>query len=351
MKRFLVFAIIILGSLFLVLTLVFFFKEQPTFPEESSFELDEMKNKDITSPVTAILSPADKSWHRIGFFAEIRDSDLGSGLTDFAEGEQGCRYIIQDLSTKEAMGGFRPCKETKIFVPVGENQVCSSSFEAQSSSGKCRVSVRAVDKAGNESGWESKTFYIDLESPLIQSITSLLGVIQPEEKHILSARVSDNNKIVGCSLLLDGKQTEAELSLVPLPCKEKEICTISASYTFSIPGDHAAFFACRDNAGNIAAGEPFSFRVFVNKPPVINLCRITPVSGISDTNFRFIVEAQDPDSDPLSFNWEFGDGAQSTEITPVHQYSSSGIYMPKVTVQDVSGESVFCNTAWVVVQE
>jgi PKD repeat protein len=47
----------------------------------------------------------------------------------------------------------------------------------------------------------------------------------------------------------------------------------------------------------------------------------------------------DPDGDPITFNWDFGDGASGSGVTPVHTYSSTGLYIVTLTVQDSKGGS------------
>ena len=47
----------------------------------------------------------------------------------------------------------------------------------------------------------------------------------------------------------------------------------------------------------------------------------------------------DPDGDPLSFSWEFGDGTGAEGITVVHRYDAEGDYLLTLTVADSRGLS------------
>jgi glucose/arabinose dehydrogenase len=49
--------------------------------------------------------------------------------------------------------------------------------------------------------------------------------------------------------------------------------------------------------------------------------------------------SQDPDGDPLSFHWAFGDGTSSTEANPSHTYTDKGVYTARLTVS-ANGDDV-----------
>jgi type 1 glutamine amidotransferase len=47
----------------------------------------------------------------------------------------------------------------------------------------------------------------------------------------------------------------------------------------------------------------------------------------------------DPESDPLTYAWTFGDGGTSTGASPTHTYQANGSYAAKVTVTDTAGNA------------
>lgn len=312
--------------------------------------LPEIK-KDKIPPSTAVTFPGDKSWHNTDFVVKISDSDLGSGLVDFKPGKAGCRYIIEDLGTGAVSGGFRRCGSAEIAVPVGENKICSSSYSKENISfGKCKVSTKAFDRAGNDSGWKSKVFNIDLIKPKVKAI-ELPRDLELNQTYLLEAIVSDNNKLIGCHLFVNGINVKETIEIKPIPCENETECQISVNYFFDFENDYYLRFGCFDNARNFSYGEQILAKVLVNHRPEIAFCRVKPIQGNTETSFAFEVNASDSDNDTLFYYWDFGDGNSSDEQNPSHFYLSSGTYEPKVSVIDKKGGEIICSTAWVVVIE
>ncbi|MFI8604321.1 beta strand repeat-containing protein [Cellulophaga baltica] len=60
-------------------------------------------------------------------------------------------------------------------------------------------------------------------------------------------------------------------------------------------------------------------------------------TGISQYIFDFAGDSSsDPDSNPITYLWDFGDGGSSTEINPNHTYITTGVYNASLTVSDGS---------------
>jgi PKD repeat protein len=56
--------------------------------------------------------------------------------------------------------------------------------------------------------------------------------------------------------------------------------------------------------------------------------------------------SSDPDADPLTFDWDFGDGSpHGTGATPSHTYADNGLYTVTVTVSDGTGNSDVATTS------
>lgn len=75
-----------------------------------------------------------------------------------------------------------------------------------------------------------------------------------------------------------------------------------------------------------------------NEPPVA-VATATPAAGPPPLAVQFTGDpSSDPDGDPLSYSWDFGDGsAPHTSADPLHTYSSAGDYIAVLTVDDGFG--------------
>ena len=213
------------------------------------------------------------------------------------------------------------------------------------------VSVKAYDKAGNESGWRGFVFNIDIVPPEVGEIAVSGGknIFDLDKSYIIEATTSDNSRITGCWLYIDGRLQDKKIDIGPFPCKDKEICGVSTSISFDKEGEYNLKFGCGDAARNLGSGKEVKIKTVTNHSPEISFCKVTPIQGSPQTEFEFQAEASDPDGDGISYLWEFGDGQTSTENSPNHYYSQEGTYQPKVFVSDGFAGEKKCQTAWVVV--
>ena len=62
-----------------------------------------------------------------------------------------------------------------------------------------------------------------------------------------------------------------------------------------------------------------------------------PTNGLAPLTVTFTAVGHDPDGDPLTYAWTFGDGATSALQNPEHTYAAHGDYTATVTVSDGRG--------------
>jgi PKD repeat protein len=68
------------------------------------------------------------------------------------------------------------------------------------------------------------------------------------------------------------------------------------------------------------------------------LATATPTSGLPSLAVQFVGTASsDPDQDPLSYSWDFGDSTSSTAASPLKTYTTNGVRLATLTVNDGRG--------------
>jgi len=90
-------------------------------------------------------------------------------------------------------------------------------------------------------------------------------------------------------------------------------------------------------------GSPFSVshttRVSESNTPPLAFFD-SPASAISGTPVSFDAAASyDPDGDPLTYVWNFGDGGTGSGMTPSHTYQNGGTFTVTLTINDGNGGS------------
>jgi PKD repeat protein len=72
------------------------------------------------------------------------------------------------------------------------------------------------------------------------------------------------------------------------------------------------------------------------QPPSITLAMASGVTGPAPLTVSFTGAATDPDDDPISYEWDFGDSSTSTSASPSHTYDAEGVYQAVLRVSDGS---------------
>lgn len=114
-------------------------------------------------------------------------------------------------------------------------------------------------------------------------------------------------------------------------------------HIYKSPGTYTVTLTVTDNSGTEANAASDTTTVEINGPPVIDIggelqtaCPGTP-TRFDVTNFH------DPNNDPLSFTWDFGDGETGTGAETEHIYKRSGRFIMNVTADD--GRETTCSRA------
>ena len=114
---------------------------------------------------------------------------------------------------------------------------------------------------------------------------------------------------------------------------------LSHAYPTGQAGPFTVRVTVRDDDGGAGTAEA-TVTVEVNRAPVANAG--PAASGAEGSAVSFDgSHSSDPDGNPLTYTWDFGDGSSGTGPTPTHTYADNGTYVVKLTVSDgtLSGEA------------
>ncbi|HDY72588.1 MAG TPA: PKD domain-containing protein, partial [bacterium] len=327
---------------------------------------------DKTQPASQIQSPASNSWHSGKFssgkfFLDTSDEDLVSGLDLTACKYKAISYDYYSYGCDpycEYSTGWqdRVCNTSAQDITVGVGGNCP--FEGNQS---CWVYIRSRDNAGNwhspyfeENSSSSKQYYnIDWTDPVVGEISPLTAVQGIPQT--FTASLSDPvGKISGCWFYVDGNVTSTEfITVSPSPCENRASCTVSVNHTFFNLGNYPVKFSCSDAAMNVGRSPvPTTVTVVAggsSAPIITNLSYYTAHASTPDQqctdqficctepttqnncNIKFNISAYDPDGNPLTYTWDFGDGGiESNEEDPSHHYYTANTFNVVVDVFDGS---------------
>ena len=123
--------------------------------------------------------------------------------------------------------------------------------------------------------------------------------------------------------------------------------TPTTEHTFSSSGSHRVTLRVTDNEG--ATGQITKTITVGSKQPPVADFTLSPASPSTSDKVQFSDESSDPDGAVTAWEWEFGDGATSTEQAPTHQYLTPGTFTVRLTASDTDGLTGTKETQVVVV--
>jgi YVTN family beta-propeller protein len=110
------------------------------------------------------------------------------------------------------------------------------------------------------------------------------------------------------------------------------------SYTYQQPGIYPVTLRVNDAKGNSVLATIVTNVTIANRNPITNPGG--PYTGVVAVPIQFNGSgSSDPDGDPLTYSWNFGDGRMGSGVNPTHVYSSPGTYTVTLRVEDGRGGS------------
>ena len=110
-----------------------------------------------------------------------------------------------------------------------------------------------------------------------------------------------------------------------------------ANHTYTAAGSYTAKVTATDRDGLTATSE-VDVEVSGDAAPTVE-ASADRTSGPAPLRVRLSADASDPNGGPLTYEWDFGDGASAFGRNAPHTYAAPGTYVAEVTVTDATGLS------------
>jgi glucose/arabinose dehydrogenase/chitodextrinase len=113
-----------------------------------------------------------------------------------------------------------------------------------------------------------------------------------------------------------------------------------------IQGPDGSLYVVSHGPSGGAFGAIYRITYTGNQAPTAVATATTPTAGQAPLTVSFSgATSTDPNGDPLTYTWNFGDGATATGVSVSHTYASVGSYNVTLTVNDRSDGSGLSNTS------
>lgn len=173
-----------------------------------------------------------------------------------------------------------------------------------------------------------------------------LGVVPPPahyESPIAKAMTNGTLAIVGSPLQFSSAGTRDPQGF-PLTYTwdfgdDKSASGATVTHTYAAAGEFTAKLTVTNTKG-LADDDIVRVKIIpTNLPPTASI-KAEPARGVVGTPLTFQAVATDPENQPLSYAWDFGDGATSHEADASHAFTAPGAHSVKLTVADAQGGQV-----------
>src|SRR5262245_801330 len=112
----------------------------------------------------------------------------------------------------------------------------------------------------------------------------------------------------------------------------------AASHAFAGAGTFTVSLTVSDGRGGSSAASTQVLIAASNHAPSAQIS--APASATAGSSVPFSGDGStDPDNDPLTYSWSFGDGRSATGVSPSHAFESAGTFMVTLVATDTRGAS------------
>ena len=216
-------------------------------------------------------------------------------------------------------------------TPHGTGATPSHSY-ADNHAGGYTVTLKVTD-TGGLTGTASATATIDNVAPTVGPITAPTAPVEAGTAVTASASFTDPGILdthTGTIDWGDGNSSNAAVTEV------NGSGSASGSHAYGSAGSYTVTLTVTDKDGGGGHSIFQSIVVFLRLPPVSQSGG--PYGGTEGSMVQFDgSRSSDPAGAPLTFLWNFGDGATGVGATPSHSYADNGNYPVSLTVTAANG--------------
>ncbi len=244
------------------------------------------------------------------FFLELSNNNGGS----FS--------VIRDYdSGDEFFNGQRNNESVTISGPFSANSIIRFRCDASANSDQVYIDDVVISGCVANTG--------DTQAPSIPQNLSAPN-ITGESVDLSWSASTDNVGVTGYYIYQDG-------NLTPVATVTGTSTTING---LDFGSTHQFAVAAFDAAGNVSSqSQAIQITTLGNGAPVASIVA-NPTSGTAPLFVNFDASGStDPEADPMTFAWEFGDGNTASGPSPSHTYQSIGAYTAIVVVSDNFGNT------------
>jgi PGF-pre-PGF domain-containing protein len=285
-------------------------------------------------PNVTINVPSSNSYYGDGFNMDL--SVVGNNLSD-------SYYNITNSSGALVLENSNNSISTESFSWSDYVNISNSSFV----DGVYTLTTFSNNTFGNN-GTSSTNFNVDKTYPELNGATVNPGTVYNNETVIFTVNVSDTNlnySKIYLSANFSGNWTNYTMS------NESTV-----TFNYSVNSGNLSnqetvgyYFLAFDYANNFNYTDVYNFTVENRVPTNVNITAPDNNSVIElGDSTTFTVTATDPDSDSLTYLWNFSDGTNSTSSSFSKQINTSGNYNVNVIVSDPYGSSSSDTISFVV---
>ncbi len=197
--------------------------------------------------------------------------------------------------------------------------------------GRYHVTLIADDGLGVSNSLQQTTQLVQVNSPP-SAIAGRNRLVCPTEPVLLDGSGSYD---------LDGELAAASWTVgePEAPDRAHRYDGLTATHAFQEPGRYTVELVVNDDSGASCSAASDSAMIRVNSPPLADAGpdREAFLGGAHDAILFDASGSSDPDSDPLSFIWDLGDGNRKAGARVYHTYARPGRYVVTLLADDGTG--------------